>query len=775
MNENTRKNTDFLNKAVNLVEGLLEQRNFEQIIRFFQENSDLFRTGSGSAFATVHYCAARAYAESADLQKALLCARQAESDLSRMGETAQLARVYLVIGGILRDMGELHESERAFRDAESISRRVDNQEVRANALNRLAQLCFMRSDMPQAITFLKDSLEIANANNDVRRMAFLYGNLGRVQSFIGDSDDAVENLKMNIRLSAECDDSCEVIKASLSLAYEYTRLGMFSIASELFAEVEDSLTSEQLPREEATLRVYRAELFVKQRHFDSARENLAQAGCISEKLSSASDLAGRVTRGLAELAIAEKEWRRALKLAKDAETIFERLDEKIDIGVLCKIQAEALYQLDSEHNRKTVIELLHRSLDLLETARATVELAATLEWVGSVDLFSSHKRLAYLFRAEEIYARRNDRRGAERISKFIASAPAFTSAYQSSSFLATESPNSNTAVTDNINLPSANAYLTVSPRVQKILSQLSLIRTSDLPILLTGETGVGKGRLARHYHDMVNPGRPFVALNVTNVPETLLESELFGHVKGAYTDAVSSTEGLLSAANGGTLFLDEIGEMPPSLQMRLLNVIEEKQFRPLGSTEVVKVDFVLITATNCNLKEMVEKRVFRRDLYHRLDGFSFEIPALRDRKEDIPLLLEHFLKKYDLLVGAQELDPELKRRFVSHTWPGNVRELENTVKRMKAFSSLVKAGSLLELVQGALDSERDIETVDLFSQVESFERGLIFEALISSNWNKSEAARQLGVHESTLRAKMKRYQLEKPTDPSDGAGLRMVS
>ncbi len=769
MNENIHKNThpklDLLRKAADLLENLLQQKKFAQIVRFYEDNSDLLCGQTGSDLAMVLYCTARAYATSSDLQKSLQCARQAESELTRLGETAQLARVYLVIGGALRDIGELNEAERAFRDAESISRRINNQEVRGNALNRLAQLCCMRSDMPQAITFLKDSLEIAHERQDIRRMAFLYGNLGRVHSFIGNSNDAVENLKMNIRLSNECNDEIEVIKASLSLGYEYTRLGMFTSADELFTEVEASLSQQSAPHEEAILHVYRAELAVKQRRYDTARANLSEARSISERLSSASDIFGRVLRGLAELALAENEWRRALKLAKDAEAIFVRLGENIDIGALCRIQAEALYQIDSSGNNKTVVGLLHRSLDLLENARATVELAATLEWVGSVELFSAHKRLAYLFRAEEIYARRSDRRGAERISKFIASAPEFSSGYQVAE---TSKKTLEPRVTN-----SEFEFLTVSPRIQKIVAQLSLIRTSDLPILLTGATGVGKGRMARYYHDMVNPGRPFVALNVTNVPETLLESELFGHTKGAYTDAVASAEGLLAAANGGTLFLDEIGEMPPSLQMRLLNVIEEKQFRPLGSTEVVKVEFVLITATNRNLKEMVDRREFRRDLYHRLDGFSFEIPALRERKEDIPFLLEHFLKKYGLLNAGQEVDPELKRRFVSHSWPGNVRELENTVKRMKAFSSLVKAGSLLELVQGALDSEQEIETVDLFSQVERFERDLIFEALITAGWNKSEAARQLGVHESTLRAKMKRYQLEKPTDPS-GGGLRMV-
>ncbi|MBN4076454.1 sigma 54-interacting transcriptional regulator, partial [Gemmatimonas aurantiaca] len=213
-----------------------------------------------------------------------------------------------------------------------------------------------------------------------------------------------------------------------------------------------------------------------------------------------------------------------------------------------------------------------------------------------------------------------------------------------------------------------------------------------------------------------------------------------------------------------TLFLDEIGEMPQSLQMRLLNVIEEKRFRPLGSTVEIQVDFILITATNCNLKEMVDNREFRRDLYHRLDGFTFEIPPLRERKEDIPLMLEYYMARYGLLDERSSVEPELVRRFLAYDWPGNVRELENKVKRMKAMSALVQEGSLVELISGVFDNEQAIENADLFSRMERFERELIVEALISENWNKSAAARLLDVHEATLRAKMRRLDISIPDE-----------
>ena len=374
-----------------------------------------------------------------------------------------------------------------------------------------------------------------------------------------------------------------------------------------------------------------------------------------------------------------------------------------------------------------------------------------MEWAGSCELFSPHKSLAYLFRAQEKFARRGDVISRERIERKVEKLPGFTSEVRGASTASRRSSPKSSVRYENPDLVVASAEM------RRIVSQLEMIRGCDLPVLLTGETGVGKGILAKHFHSVSRPEGPFVSINITNVPESLLESELFGHAKGAYTDAFEKFQGILISANGGTLFLDEIGEMPLTLQMRLLTVIEEKRFRPLGSTKEIAVDFALITATNCDLKRMVEEGRFRRDLYHRLDGFTFNIPPLRERKEDIPKLLERFLRRYGLLDENEKPEAELVHHCLTHSWPGNVRELENLVKRMKAFSSLVQEGSLIELVRSTFENEREVREETLSDQVGRFEKQLIEEALIAANWNKSRAARLLKVNESTLRAKMRRF------------------
>jgi two-component system NtrC family response regulator len=287
---------------------------------------------------------------------------------------------------------------------------------------------------------------------------------------------------------------------------------------------------------------------------------------------------------------------------------------------------------------------------------------------------------------------------------------------------------------------------------------LPLLTRSDLPVLITGETGVGKDHLARHYHALVRPDGPYVAINCASVPETLLESELFGYQRGAFTGADQNKKGLFEAANRGVFLLDEIGDMPLSLQAKLLGVLESRKVTPLGSTRLVEVDIILVAATNRNLEQMVEQGTFRRDLYYRLSGITFHLPPLRERKEDIPLLLEHFMRKRGLLKPGQKPSPELIQQFLAHDWQGNIRELDNMVNRLEVLSQSVADGRLHEVAQSILAPEQSADgSAGLFERVEQFERKLITDALLAAGGNKSGAARILGIHEATVRTKLKRY------------------
>lgn len=750
-----------LERALSYVEELIAQRQWDRALTFISENQEPLCRGQESKKALFWRQSARAHAALLDLPTALRYARRAETVLMREGETLELARVYLTLGGILRDMGQVIEAERSFRDAESIFRRSDDYDGRANALNRLAQLCFMNSDMSQAALLLTEALELAQRHNDTKRLAYLYGNLGRVQSFAGESVKAIDNLELNIELSTELNDEVEVGKARLSLGYELLRLTRTTEASEQLQIAEEIIKRLGMRREEVIHAVYQAELEVKRGQLDSARERLLSVLAQADRFAHDGDLAGRVRRSLAELSLAEGKLTRAVKFADEALEVFTSLKQPFDEGALYRIKAEALYRQDKTDESRKMFECC---LEKLENTQATFELAVALEWVGKTTLFSNNKRLACLFRAQELLIRRGDPTARVRIDKLIANAAEFGVDYEPATSKTSAMQGAKT-LAGSKNQP--GDFLTENPIMKKCLRQLEMLRHSDLPILFTGETGVGKGHLARYYHQLARPGAPFVAINVTNVPETLLEAELFGHARGAYTDAVSDTQGLLSAANGGTLFLDEIGEMPHSLQVRLLNVIEEKRFRPVGSVKEIEVDFVLVTATNRDLKEMVNQGKFRRDLYHRLDGFVIEIPALRERPEDIPLLLEVYLRRHGLLKEGEKPEKEMLRTFMSYNWPGNVRELENMVKRMKALSGLALEGSLVELVRPSMQLEQEEVLAGLNHRVERFEKKLICEALLSANWNRSEAARHLDLHESTLRAKIKRFGLVQP-------GARMI-
>jgi two-component system response regulator HydG len=265
--------------------------------------------------------------------------------------------------------------------------------------------------------------------------------------------------------------------------------------------------------------------------------------------------------------------------------------------------------------------------------------------------------------------------------------------------------------------------------------------------------------MARYFHSLARPDGPYVAINCASVPETLLESELFGYHKGAFTGADGNKLGLFVKANGGTLFLDEIGDMPLSLQAKLLGVLESRKIIPLGSTTEVSLDFKLVAASNRDLETMVEQGLFRRDLYYRLSGIAFKIPALRERKEDIPLLLNRFLADFNLTANGASLPSELVRKFVEYDWPGNVRELQNKVKRLEVMAGMVADGDIGALAESlfGVDDTPMPENSSFFDKVEEFERRLIFEAVLAAGGNKCEAARMLGIHEATVRTKLKRY------------------
>jgi two-component system response regulator PilR (NtrC family) len=299
---------------------------------------------------------------------------------------------------------------------------------------------------------------------------------------------------------------------------------------------------------------------------------------------------------------------------------------------------------------------------------------------------------------------------------------------------------------------------------------LETVATTSSTVLITGETGTGKELAARAiHHNSPRRAQRFVAINCSAIPETLLEAELFGHVRGAFTGAVGARQGRLEQAHRGTLFLDEVGTMSPALQAKLLRVLQEREFERVGDSHTVKIDVRVIAATHSDLARMVADGAFREDLFYRLNVIPVRLPALRERREDIPLLVQHFLQKLSAESGRAgvTVSQESMRRLMAYSWPGNVRQLENALERALAFShgrpQIDVADLSPEIQNQPVSAESDTtwfpeDGVDFDSYIESVELSLIRRSLERTQGNKRQAARLLNLKRTTLIEKLKRLE-----------------
>jgi two-component system response regulator AtoC len=308
-----------------------------------------------------------------------------------------------------------------------------------------------------------------------------------------------------------------------------------------------------------------------------------------------------------------------------------------------------------------------------------------------------------------------------------------------------------------------------NPRMLEIFTLIRKVCDYKTTVLVLGESGVGKELIARAVHYNGNRREaPFVAVNCGAIPESLLESELFGHVKGAFTDAYAEKVGLFEQADGGTLFLDEIGEMPLSLQVKLLRVLEDELIRRVGASVSKKVDVRLVSATSKNLDQEVAKGRFREDLYFRLNVFSIKLPPLRERPEDIPLLTAHFLAKHGEKMGkpSAAFTPAALTALLNYPWPGNVRELENCIERALVLSdgNILEAGLLPDALRGKIVSIQvpgmAQDSLSIKQAEELLERDLIRRALEKTGGNRTHAARLLEISHRALLYKIKEYGME---------------
>ena len=300
-----------------------------------------------------------------------------------------------------------------------------------------------------------------------------------------------------------------------------------------------------------------------------------------------------------------------------------------------------------------------------------------------------------------------------------------------------------------------------SNKIRHILDILPTIAVNESSVLIAGKTGTGKELFARAIHNLSGRGnKPFVAINCGGFPETLIESELFGYEAGAFTGATKAKPGRFALAEGGSLFLDEIGDLPPLLQVKLLRVLQEKTYEPLGSIRSLNADVRIIAATHRNIEAMVAEETFRQDLYYRINVIKLDIPPLRERMEDVPLLIKHFIGRFSSILDKDisGISPDALNILMSYDYPGNVRELENIIEHgcVLCPGSLIRAKDMPDWLR---PPSKEISAA---SSLEEVEKQFIISVLTKNNWNRVAAARELKIHKTTLFRKMKKLDINPP-------------
>lgn len=762
-----QERTDIAQKARDLIDqaaDLLSRRRNESALAVLNDVSSEWPIETEPIAPRFFRLLAECYYRLGQSSTALRTLRLAESHAVRLNQPLEQAECSLLLADLLRDRNEFRQAQKACRDAESLFRRNEDRAGECRSLNKLAGLYARQSDYPLALEALLEAVEIARSLQDRAKLAFMLGNLGRIYGFTGQLDEAEAHLRSNIELSTELGDTLEAARAQVSLADLKGFAGDLREGLQLAQTAQATFVGLRASRDELIALITIGILHNRAGKYAEAIQLLQTVVLRAPQFAPAdSGLVARAQRHLALAALSSGKTELATRMLNDATRSFAAIGNKAELGALAALRARLAQKAGDAAAARTYFS---EGMDLLHQSSNQLELIDLLEQVGQSKLFGERESMLYLFRVEEFMARNRLTTRLEQIGELIARPAAATSAAQLSLVIDHQ--------------PDASDYPTTIPAIRAFMQQLRSIGSRDLPVLLTGETGVGKDRMARYYHAQVRPDGPFVAINCASIPETLLESELFGYRKGAFSGADQSRDGLLLAAHRGVLFLDEIGDMPLGLQAKLLGVLERRRFIPLGSTTEVELDIRLVAATNQPLQQLVREGRFRSDLYYRLDGISFHLPPLRERRDDLPLLIALFMQRHGLLAAGASPSASLVNQLAAYDWPGNIRQLENKIKQMALTSSMVVEGDLQELGRSLLeplqrDHERSVQvaSVDaalpagelhsfdrsLFERVEELERKLLTEALSATHGNKSEAARLLGVHEATVRMKIKRYGL----------------
>ncbi len=653
------------------------------------------------------------------LEKAIAILRPTENNLL-------YARAKFLFGWSLVRQGNPLEAVDYLLEARLCFRRYDKSRYLRRTIAVLAQVAFQRMDTVMVEAYTREIIDLCNPTDDREVIALYRANLAQSYILAGRLSEArsilndFESELVNHSISSS-------INYHLSVGLLYSLQGQYAKAKASFRNIETDLDEHE--RKMLILAEYRGQLFLLDGDYESAEKALTSGLKKSLKLGSESALISQIKRLFGDLYVATEKYDLAHQFATEALAVAEKINERVEIAACYRIFG----QIDNYRgNDNKAREWFKKAIDLFRVISSNYELAVTRYLAGASGLYRNGERHAILYLAREYFE-------SEDVKPYIRK----VDAELRGSKPLEHSPRKP------VGNRNGHTIIAYSPVMKKLIEKAKSVAESNMTVLVTGETGTGKSLLARHIHNC--SGRPgeFITVECTGIPEALLESELFGYEKGAFTGADALKQGRFELAQGGTLFLDEIGDIPASTQVKLLRALEDRRVMRLGSVKEISLDIRIIAATNCDLQQRMKENLFRTDLYYRLDNVLIDLPPLSERIEDIPAMVEHFLTNSGNGFKVNGNGPAIKRLGVLLAVPdygGNIRELKNRVEK------------LLFMSDG--DVDRMIESVINDGLLSG--REWLLRILDQTGWNRREAARRLGVSEGTIRKRIRKFDLVPP-------------
>jgi DNA-binding NtrC family response regulator/tetratricopeptide (TPR) repeat protein len=827
MSDSSKQSSQII--PLDLIGSLVKEKKFKEALAEIREKERLKGIDRFSCeWGWLSFLTSKALRGVGKCEEALKKAQEALKILKNTQENERISEIQYNLGIIYSDLGDLRNAELQFQDAASTYRRIEDKKGIVKAYNALSRICFIKARYDLAIEYLNDGLEYCEEIQDQELAATMTGNLGTIYMITDRWEKARQNLLKSLELNKLCKNEGNVCRSYLSLGYLSTLLREFPRGEEYLKEAYRIIYENSFAREAAIYHEYSGELAFMRGEWEVAHQHYLKAIELGEQLAPKSSIISQAYRLLAELQVERGEHQKAQVSCEESllasKRIGERLEEAITYRILGRIHSQNGHPAEVKRN-------LAKATSLLEDIGVRFHLAKTYLEMGKNNCFSSWEKMKFLGRAEDlasqldtpyylacvhvafaelffekgelnetlsflnkakcVFERSCEKADLEALSdlekKMQVKTPVHQSFFVNSSIGSPDShfgpisggTNSHLSSDMNHTVHTFADFVTQDKTTLEILESVGQIKDMDITVMLEGETGTGKDLLAKViHHTSIRKDNRFVVVNCSALPETLFESELFGYKKGSFTGAVADKRGLLDEAMGGTLYLDEIGEVPLSVQVKLLRAIEEKEFVRIGEVKPRKVDFRVIAATNRDLDELVREGRFRSDLFYRLSAIRLKLPPLKEKKGDIPLLVKHFLKKYYPCMlkpypqgedhppkpAVPTLDPRIMELFLKYDWPGNIRELENEVKRL-LISSNGEGELSFELLARSLEkftNGKPSQPTSLLSQIDQYEKEQIEKALTKSNGVKTKAARLLNIDESLLRYKMKKYNIISP-------------